>query len=273
MFFLCLVLTLSLPAGFSLADECIAHGRQENPMDRVPAASDRLDSPSLSHVAMETDDMDDLDILEQEFEDKDRVGINDPLYYWNKAMFQVNDKFYFCLLKPTAQAYRFLVPETIRHGVKNFFYNLGAPIRVVNCILQGKVDRTADEIARFMLNTTVGVLGFGNPAKVYPQLNPPAEDLGQTLGGYGMGNGFYLVWPILGSSTLRDTLGFAGDSFLNPLRYVNPSEAAMALYGLKTVNTTSFHIGDYEDFKAASVTPYEALRDAYIQRRAKQIQE
>ncbi len=221
----------------------------------------------------ETDGEDELDILEQEYESNGRIDVNDPLYYWNVSMFHFNDKFYFCLLKPVSQAYRFLVPEMARQGVKNFFYNLAAPVRIVNSALQGDVDKTAGEISRFMLNSTVGVLGFANPAKEIEQLNPSAEDLGQTLGRYGIGNGIYLVWPFLGPSTLRDSLGSAGDSFLNPIQYVNPSEASLSLRGLKTVNTTSFRIGDYEAFKEAAVAPYESLRDAYVQRRDKQVHE
>jgi phospholipid-binding lipoprotein MlaA len=214
-----------------------------------------------------------LDILEQDYEDEERIHAHDPLYYWNFSMFHFNDQFYFCLLKPVSQVYQFFVPPMIRQGVKNFFYNLGAPIRIVNSALQGRVDKTAGEISRFMLNSTFGILGVANPAGEIASLNPSAEDLGQTLGRYGLENGFYVVWPILGASTLRDSLGTAGDAFLDPLRYVKSADTAFGMRVLETVNTTSLHLGEYEDFKKAAVAPYESLRDAYLQRRSKQLQE
>jgi phospholipid-binding lipoprotein MlaA len=117
----------------------------------------------------------------------------------------------------------------------------------------------------------VGVLGFGNPAKKYPELNPSEEDLGQTLGAYGIGNGLYIVWPILGPSTLRDSVGLVGDLLLNPVSYVEPTEAAIGITGYETVNDTSFKIGDYESLKKAAINPYEALRDAYIQHRKSKV--
>ena len=89
------------------------------------------------------------------------------------------------MLKPLALGYTALVPEPVRVGVKNFFYNLGAPVRIINNILQGKERAAEAEVARFLLNTSAGVLGLGNPAKKYPELNLEAEDLGLTLGRYG----------------------------------------------------------------------------------------
>ena len=114
--------------------------------------------------------------------------------------------------------------------------------------------------------------GFGNPAKRYPELTPPEEDLGQTLGYYGIGNGFYLVWPFFGPSTLRDSVGFAGDLLLlNPVTYVEPIEDSFGLTLLESVNNTSLTIGDYESLKESAIQPYEAFRDIYIQYRSTQV--
>jgi phospholipid-binding lipoprotein MlaA len=213
-----------------------------------------------------------LDLFEDEFEEeKGRVA--DPLSLWNRAMFHFNDKFYFWVLKPVARGYRAVVPQTVRIGVKNFFINLTTPIRMVNCMLQWKWEAANAEFARFLLNSTVGVLGFGNPAKKYPKLNPSEEDLGQTLGAYGLGNGFYLVWPFLGPSTLRDSVGLVGDLFLYPVSYVEPLEAAVGIRAYEILNETSFKIGDYESLKKAAINPYEAFRDAYIQHRKSEVEE
>ena len=229
--------------------------------------------PSAPGIEDDSDDDlsdDELDLFDDEFEE-DKVQVADPLAFWNRPMFHFNDKFYFWVLKPVARGYRALVPSTVRIGVKNFFTNLTTPIRLVNCILQWKWQAANAEFARFMLNSTVGVLGFGNPAKKYPKLNPSEEDLGQTLGVYGIGNGFYVVLPFLGPCTLRDSVGLVGDLFLNPTSYVEPAEAAIGIYGYKIVNDTSFKIGDYESLKKAAINPYEALRDAYIQHRTSKV--
>jgi phospholipid-binding lipoprotein MlaA len=117
------------------------------------------------------------------------------------------------------------------------------------------------------------MLGFADLAQNNPDLTAGEEDLGQTFGSYGVGNGFYIVWPFLGPSTLRDTVGMAGDLFLNPVNYVRPAEAALGITAYEKLNNTSFHIGDYEAIKEASLDPYSAIRDAYVQYRNKKIKE
>ena len=166
-----------------------------------------------------------------------------------------------------------MIPKPARACVKNFFHNLTTPIRMVNCLLQGKVRAAGAEFSRFIVNSTVGILGFGNPARDCPKLNPPEEDLGQTLGTYGIGNGLYIYWPILGPSTLRDSIGFTGDWYLNPVSYVEPTEASLAIKGYEIVNETSLRIGEYESIKKASLEPYVAIRDGYIQYRRKKVEE
>jgi phospholipid-binding lipoprotein MlaA len=197
--------------------------------------------------------------------------VADPLEPFNRAMFVVNDRLYFWVLKPVAQGYRTVVPRPARSGVRNFFYNLGAPIRIVNNVLQGNVQAAEAEVARFLYNSTVGVLGFGNPARGNPGLNPENVDLGQTLGRYGFDDGFYLVWPVLGPSTLRDSIGMFGDYWLRPLSYLDHFEVNLALSGVQIINDTSFRIGDYEAVKEAAIDPYQAFRDGYIQIRQSKI--
>jgi len=213
------------------------------------------------------------ELFEEEFETK-QLQVADPLYIWNKGMYHFNDKLYFWLLKPLAKGYTTITPDIFRAGVRNFFYNLMMPIRFVNCILQGKGNAAASEFTRFVINTTVGVLGLGDPASQYPLLNlADDEDLGQTFAKYGIGNGFFLVWPILGPSTLRDFIGWMGDAYLNPITYIDPFEAEMAVRSFNLVNKTSFHIGEYEALKEASVDPYVAMRNSYLQYREKKIKQ
>lgn len=219
---------------------------------------------------------DEPDFLKEDAEEEKRediITIADPLYYWNKGMFHFNDKLYFWFLKPVATAYRSVMPRMIRTGIQNFFHNLEMPARFVNCMLQGKFEAAGDEFAGFIVNSIEGFLGFDNPAKNYPELMTGNEDLGQTFATYGIGNGFYIVWPFLGPSTLRDTFGMAGDRFLKPVSYIEPLEVSLGTTGLRIVNETSFRIGDYEAFKKAAVEPYEGLRNAYIQNRQKKVRE
>lgn len=219
-------------------------------------------------------DEDDDDFLDDDGEDsEDEETVFDPLSGLNRFIFDFNDKLYCWLLRPVAKGYRSVVPSVARIGVKNFFHNLGSPLRMISCIFQGKGKEAEAEFGRFLVNTTVGVLGFGNPAKKYPELNPPPEDLGQTLGKYGIGDGIYIVLPFFGPSTLRDSIGMVGGWFLSPVYYVQPTEAALSITGYEKVNDVSFRIGDYESLKDAAMDPYDAFKDAYIQHRRSKIKE
>jgi phospholipid-binding lipoprotein MlaA len=228
-------------------------------------------SPS-SNNSTESFDDNDFDLLEEELSAK-IVEINDPLEPVNRIMYHVNDTLYFWVLKPCVETVEQVVPEPARIGIQNFFNNLTTPVRLVNCILQGKGEAADTEFRRFLINTTVGVLGFGDPAQDEYGLQPVKEDLGQTLAVYGLEDGFYIVWPLLGPSTLRDSAGKVGDLFLNPVFYVEPTEAAISISAVKVTNEGTFHVGEYEAFKDAALDPYVAMREAYIQYRKKQIQE
>jgi phospholipid-binding lipoprotein MlaA len=230
------------------------------------------DSPaSRATVNTETRD-DDFDFIEEETK-APPIPIRDPLSPWNRMMFKFNDKLYFWVLKPVARGYGAVLPHMVRTGIKNFFYNLKAPIRVTSCVLQGKGEKAMAEISRFVVNSTAGGLCFADVAKKYPRLNTSPEDLGQTFGRYGIGNGIYLVWPFLGPSTLRDTLGFAGDQLLNPVPYFVSAEENLEITALETINQTSLTIGNYESLKNAAIQPYEAFRNAYIQYRQNLVSE
>jgi phospholipid-binding lipoprotein MlaA len=186
-------------------------------------------------------------------------------------MYHVNDKLYFWALKPLAQGYSKIVPEDFRIAVSNFFDNVKAPVRFVNNLLQLKFREAAEELARFTVNSTIGVGGLGDPARTERGLKRHDEDLGQTFGRYGIGHGIYLVWPLLGPSSIRDTLGFVGDKFLTPTSYITPTGDSLAVSGVDIINRTSFRIGDYEGIIEAAVDPYVSIRDGYLQHRKKEV--
>jgi phospholipid-binding lipoprotein MlaA len=206
------------------------------------------------------------DLFGEEGED---VLIADPLQGYNRAMFWVNDKFYFYLLKPVARGWRAVSPRPVRRGLGNFFSNFFAPVRAANCLLQGKVDDFGNEIGRFMVNSTVGILGFWDQAKRMTGIGPKKEDFGQTLGVWGFGQGFYFVLPLLGPSSPRDTTGFVADFFLDPFYYVVPDRAVVYVVAKSAnyVNATSLDADTYEGIKRQALDPYVFLRNAYVQKR------
>ncbi len=227
----------------------------------------------LNAVPCAADDnsLDDDDYLDESAES----GISDPLEPMNRTFFHFNDKLYFWVLKPVATGYKNVLAEDVRMCVRDFFNNLLAPVRIVNNLLQGKIENTGVESARFLINTTVGIGGLADPAKNEFGLTPKQEDFGQTLGTYGLGDGIYFCWPIFGPSSARDTVGLVGDAFLSPLTYLTASDtlAGVGAQSGEKVNKTSLTLGDYEDFKAAAIDPYIAIRDAYVQYRRHKVQD
>ncbi|MEQ8160369.1 MAG: VacJ family lipoprotein [Smithellaceae bacterium] len=200
------------------------------------------------------------------------VEIADPLEPFNRVIFQFNDKLYFWMLKPVAQGYKEVVPEPARISIKNFFTNLGFPIRFLSCLLQADFSGAATEAGRFGVNTIWGIGGLMDPASSKElDLKRQDTDLGLTLASYGVGHGFYLVWPVFGPSSPRDTIDLVGKYFLNPMSYVTPWYYPTGTKVVEVVNRTSLSIGDYESLKEAAIDPYVAMRDAYIQYRKKQI--
>lgn len=219
------------------------------------------------------------DLDEEDF-DEEIETIADPLKPFNLLMFEFNDKLYFYFLKPIAHIYKAIFPEPVRVSLRNVISNITTPVRLINCLLQGKFEAAAIEYSRFMVNTTAG-LGFFDVAKKYHNLEKQDEDFGQTLGFYGVNEGFYIVWPFFGPSSARDTIGMAGDFFADPFIYVNPtrdlgvvminSDIRTGINATKTVNETSLTLGTYEEFKESSIDPYISMRNAYFEHRKSKI--
>ena len=199
-------------------------------------------------------------------------AIADPLEPVNRIFFHFNDKLYYWVLKPVARGYKAVLPEDIRIVVRNFFNNLLAPTSIGNNLLQGKVKKSFEETLRFVLNTTVGIVGLGDFAQDVLDLQPTYEDTGQTLGYYGLGGIIYINWPILGPSNVRDTIGMVGDYFLDPINYIDIKwEERLAIKAYDRVNRTSLTLGDYELFTETALDPYAAVKDAYQQNRTGRI--
>lgn len=208
-----------------------------------------------------------------EFAGMNEKPVYDPLIVYNRAMTTFNDKFYFWVLKPVASGYAKILPAVARRSVNRFFLNLGFPVRGVNNLLQLKGRPAAEETFRFAINTTAGIGGLFDPAEKWFALKPHPEDFGQTLGWYGAGGGFPIVFPFLGPSNLRDTIGKVPDWFLYPPYYLEDPYVKAGITSYNVINYTSLHLGEYEAIKRDALDLYIFLRNAYEQNREKKIKE
>lgn len=247
-----------------LLGACASTPRQKAANPPAPAATtDRSPAKSEGNAAPSVED--DLDTYSAQ-----QVG--DPLQPLNRVTFQINHGIYKLLLNPLCKVYETVVPKPGRQGIYNFFENVRLPIRLVNNLLQGNLPRAGQEAGRFLVDSTVGVAGIGRPSNHMPLLaDVPPADTGQTFAKWGIANGPYIVLPLLGPSTARDTVGVAGDYALNPLTWVSivygSVEWIIAIPAAGTLRTVPEQIDLYNTVTDDALDPYLAARSAYIQNR------
>jgi len=192
----------------------------------------------------------------------------DPWQPFNEKMFFFNhgilDRY---LLKPVAKGWNKVVPDVGKRGLDRAFENLGMPKRVVNNLLQGRFRGAGREVARFGVNTTIGVVGFLDVAKAQLHIEPSDADTGQTLGVYGFGPGPYLVLPTLQPLTVRDGIGYGVDGLIDPLGFFMPFVAATGMSIVKQVNERSLNLEVFQDVEDSVLDLYAAVRNGYLQRR------
>lgn len=212
---------------------------------------------------------DDLD----NYDDTPVTGIYDPLEPWNRFWFAFNDIFYVQIAKPVFEAYQSVMPRQIREGVRNVWHNVGFPKRFINNLLQGKGKGAFVELGRFCTNITAGfgVMDVAAGKKVLVPHDPGGEDFGQTLGRWGIGHGVYIVWPFLGPSSLRESVGFAGDCVADPFFYVYPWELSTASELYLRFNDLEDTLSTYTSLRGIAVDPYISVREAYIHYRNQQV--
>lgn len=206
--------------------------------------------------------------------DADAAAANDPLEPLNRKVYGFNKDMRALFIRPSTEIYRGVVPAYGRNRVSDFLSNLRGPVIFVNDVLQGEWDRAADTLARFGLNSTVGVLGVHDVAAEMG-IPPHDEDFGQTLGVWGVGDGPYLVLPILGPSNMRDTGGLVVDSSFDPvtLAAVNSGNEwfIYSRTGLAILDEYDRVLDTLEEIENTSLDPYAALRSLYAQNRRAQI--
>jgi phospholipid-binding lipoprotein MlaA len=195
---------------------------------------------------------------------------NDPLEPLNRAIYRFNDALDRAVLRPVAEGYQEYVPSPVRTGVRNFFFNIREPFTIVNQVLQGKPDQAAGDTMRLMFNTTFGVFGLFDVATGWG-LEPHEEDFGQTFGVWGIGEGWFLMLPLLGPSTARDAPGLVLEYKFAPIRQLTSGVETYAAAGLFFISERAELLSATEVLDTASVDPYLEVREAYRQKRWSEI--
>lgn len=190
----------------------------------------------------------------------------DPFESYNRAMYEFNDDFDRALFRPLAEGYDEFMPKPLNNGVSNFFSNLDDVVVLLNDLLQLKFKQGLSDLGRITWNSTVGLLGLIDVAS-HMDLPKHNEDFGQTLGYWGVGSGPYLVLPILGPSSVRDSTGLVADWQVDILAEVDSENSRWGLIGLKAVDTRAGLLRASRVLDSASLDPYSFMRDAYLQRR------
>jgi phospholipid-binding lipoprotein MlaA len=196
------------------------------------------------------------------------VGEWDPWEPFNEKTFGFNRQVDRFLLKPVAKGYNAVLPGPIRQGIANMFDNLDVTRRLVNNVLQLKFEGAGQELARFAINSTVGVAGLFDVAGHLFDIAKSDRDTGQTLGVYGIGHGPYLVLPLLPPLTVRDFFGFVADEAMYPLSYFIPTGAVIGMTATETISDRAATIDRFEGVEETVVDLYGSVRNAYFQRRA-----
>ena len=198
----------------------------------------------------------------------------------SRAIFKFNMTLDNIILEPLAKGYNKL-PSPLRKGTSNFTSNIGTLLSIPNNIMQGNLKQLGHSVGSFAVNTTVGVLGFFNPAERMG-LKPNKEDVGQTLGSYGVGSGCYFVLPIFGPTTVRDSVGLIADTFVDPFAHVTLREKELLgasgnnldYYSLKATTAIDFRADNDKNFESLeknSIDLYSSMKSIYLQDRENKI--
>jgi phospholipid-binding lipoprotein MlaA len=195
----------------------------------------------------------------------------DPLEGFNRGVYKFNDTVDKAAVRPIAGAYKAVLPSPIRSGVSNFFSNLGDVVTVINDLLQFRFDKAMDDAGRVAINTTFGIGGIFDWASK-DGIEKRNEDFGQTLAYWGWKDSTYLVLPLIGPSTVRDTGGLIVDSaFFDPIYYVRDARDRNQLLITKYVDKRAQYLPGSDLLDEAALDPYVFMRDAYLQRRSNMV--
>ena len=255
-----LVPLLLVVSSVAVLTSCASSSRkQPHPSSSAAVRDNKLEGKSLK---AEENDLDEYD----------RASVADPLEPVNRATFWLNDGIYTIVLRPISKGYEKVLPKPVREGIDNAFENVKFPVRLVNNVLQGNFKRAGQETGKFLVNTIIGIGGILRQSDRFPSLaDVPAADTGQTFAKWGIGHGAYIVLPLLGPSSLRDTVGLAGDYVLNPVSWVTICYGGhawtIAIPSTNTLRALPDQLGKYDSATKNALDRYLAARSSYIQYR------
>jgi phospholipid-binding lipoprotein MlaA len=191
---------------------------------------------------------------------------HDPWENWNRKVFNFNEKVDEAVLKPVATAYSEVVPSPVRQGVDNFFGNVGDAWSAVNLFLQGRFKLGVQQTMRVAVNSTLGFAGLLD-ISTEAGLERHSEDLGKTFGRWGTGTGAYIVWPLIGPSTVRDSFAMPFDRLASPALLLEDGNKQFAIVALQTINARSNFLRAGEMLDGIALDKYTFIRDAYLTKR------
>jgi phospholipid-binding lipoprotein MlaA len=228
------------------------------------------ESASVREVVAESADVAEVEDASQAELDAeaiyDQALVSDPWEEFNRKMHSFNNAADRLVLRPAALGYKRVTPESIQAGVSRFFANLSMPVTAVNQALQGRPGDAASSLGRFVVNTTVGVVGIFDPAAHFGMPRRNSEDFGQTLAIWGWRDSRYLVLPLLGPRTVRDAVGIVSDTPLSPVWQIQDSTTAIGLQTLEVVDVRT-QLLPTDQFRRDAFDDYLFVRDAWLQRR------
>jgi phospholipid-binding lipoprotein MlaA len=200
---------------------------------------------------------------------------NDPLEPTNRVFYAINNGLDTVILRPAAEAYRYVVPTPVRNGIHNVLGNLGTPVQLTNDVLEGKPRRAGDTTMRFLINSTVGILGVFDVAKGWGYPNHDS-DFGMTLASWGVPEGPFLFLPVLGPTGPRDAAGFGVDIALDPFTWVGGNTGWQVFdwtrYALNAIDERERVLDAIDQIKKTALDPYATFRSLYRQHRQAQIE-
>lgn len=232
-----------------------------------------LDDPSLETaqgLVRSSQDPDDYDDLEDPFagSEEDLPIMKDPFEGYNRWMFGVNETIYDNVLEPVAEGYRDAIHEDLRVGVKNFFSNIMAPVKLVSSLIQLDFEKSGRVLARTLINSTFGIGGLADVAGEEYDIQDVNEDFDQAMGSYGVPTGPYIVLPFFGPSTARNAFGKVVDSLMSPTFFLAPGAAAsVGITVEENINDASFIVEDKKQLEDSALDEYESMRDFFHQYR------
>jgi phospholipid-binding lipoprotein MlaA len=258
---------LAASSSYALGQEDSSALTAANELSTLVAASSAvIEHPQDTRIALASA-LAETEVAGDDFDSDPFEAFNEKMFWFNR---EVLDRF---LLKPAATAWDFIIPDPVQRGIYNIFDNLAVVRRVVNNTLQWKLTGAGTELARFTINSTVGLVGFFDVARDQFGIQQRDEDTGQTFGVWGIGPGPYLVLPFLPPLTIRDTIGYAFDTAMTPYIYFIPWYANAGLTATSMVNERSLNLETFERVAESTIDLYGAVRNAYLQRRAAAIRQ